>query len=98
MVKATRRREAAEDRAEVPPPARIRVTSLVRNRPLSFHFSGGSVRLGPLEEVELDRSCLSSPEFAHLVSAGAVRVGPAKAARSRAAEDDDSDSTTAGEK
>jgi hypothetical protein len=82
MVKTTK------DREDAPPPSAARggditVMNLYRNQPLSFHYLGGSVRLGPLESRKVSRGALSSPELAHLRSIGAVSVedaAPAPAA------------------
>jgi hypothetical protein len=102
----TRPREAAEERADAPA-AKVTLTNLYRTQPLSFHFSGGSARLGPLEQREVDRSCLSSPELAHLIATGAVKLsegsapagsGPAEAsadaAGARGRRDADGESAT----
>src|SRR6266851_2188469 len=55
-------------------PDRITVTNMCRNRPILFHFRGGSARLGPLETLELAHASLASPELTHLVASGTVRV------------------------
>lgn len=73
MAKTPRRREESAER-ELPASGRVTVTNLYRSHPLSFHFGGGSARLGPLEELELDARCLASPELAQLLKVGAVRV------------------------
>ncbi len=67
-------RPAAAARPADEPPARIAVTNMCRHRPIQFHFSGGSARLGPLEMQELDPATLASPELAHLVASGLVQV------------------------
>lgn len=74
MVKAPRRREDSDEKADESTTPTVTVTNLHRLRPLSFHFGGGSARLGPLEALDLDSRCLASPELAHLEKLGAVRV------------------------
>jgi len=83
MVKTTKERE---HHAAAPHPSgagEITVRNLYRHRPVSFHYLGGSARLGPLEARRLGRGSLASPELTHLVSIGAVSVsdatGPATA-------------------
>lgn len=85
MAKAARPREESETKREEVP-ARVIVTNLFRTQPVSFHYCGGSARLGPLESTELDRSLLASPELAHLIAAGAVQIAdpPARATRAEA--------------
>jgi hypothetical protein len=58
---------------------KVTITNTYRNQPLLFHFLGGSVRLGPLEAQDVDRSLLRSPELAHLVLTGVVTVSGAAA-------------------
>lgn len=71
MGKSTPRRDVS---AKEPAVSKVIVMNLYRTQPLSFHFRGGSARLGPLEKRELDRRVLSSPELAQLISIGAARV------------------------
>ncbi|MEP7305173.1 MAG: hypothetical protein ABJA98_06615 [Acidobacteriota bacterium] len=82
MARTTNREPAAEPTAAPLPGHQIAVTNLYRNQPILFHFMGGSVRLGPLETQEIDRGCLASPELAHLVSTGAVKVSELAASES----------------
>lgn len=103
MAKAARSREESETKREEVA-ARVIVTNLFRTQPVSFHYCGGSTRLGPLESKELDRSLLVSPELAHLIAAGAVQIAdaPARAPRTEveaaAPEGERPSRSTAGEK
>jgi hypothetical protein len=79
MAKMMQRKRAAP---------KVLVTNLYRNQPILFHALRGSVRLGPFETRELDSDVLASPELAHFVRAGLVRVTEVDAPKSEAQEDD----------
>ncbi len=75
----------AARRAAEAAPARIAVTNMCRDRPVLFHFRGGSARLGPLETQEIDTAALASPELTHLAASGTVHVRHVPADRRKTA-------------
>jgi hypothetical protein len=77
--------EAAEEAAPEAAPARIAVTNMCRDRPVIFHFRGGSGRLGPLETQEFEAVARASPELTHLAASGTVRVREVPADREQVA-------------